>query len=158
MPEVKREIRSVGQRLSGLTAGDQFTFVLKRPKPRVDAENARRATSIVRDKLASAKRGIAALSAARAAAKQGNVEEALQAVDLAQSLLLALQGGLSDARDYSERAAQDESSALAEVKDAYKAAKDSADLAVQHADKVFEAFDHALRAVGAFVNEAASRG
>lgn len=55
MAEMKKEVRAIGQRISGLQAGETYTFVLKRPKPLADLTNARRCIKLTTGYLETSK-------------------------------------------------------------------------------------------------------
>lgn len=157
MPDIKREIRGVGQRLSGLSAGNSYTFVLKKPKPTVDVENARRATNRALDQLAAIAQAASELDSARDEASRGEVQNARGSYNRARSILTSLNRGLADAKEYSRCATDDAKDAPGEVKDEYDIAKDSADCAVQLADKAVQAVEEVTRAVGAIIEAAAAK-
>lgn len=155
MPDVKREIRGVGQRLSGLSAGNTYTFVLKKPKPIVDVENARRATLRAQAQLEATQQAAQDLDSARDEAGRGEIARARQSYEHARSILSGMNRGLGEAKEYSRCAADDAQDAPAEVKDEYEVAKDSAATAVELADQAVQALEEVLRAIGAVIEEAA---
>jgi hypothetical protein len=157
MADIKREIRGVGQRLSGLSAGNSYTFVLKKPKPTVDIENARRATSRALDQLAAITQAAAELDSARDEAGRGEVQTARGSYARAKSLLSGMNRGLADAKEYARCAADDAKDAPGEVKDEYDIAKDSAEAAVQLADQAVQAVEGVTQAIGAIIEAAAAK-
>ena len=66
MAEIKKEVRSIGQRISGLQAGETYTFVLKRPKPTADLTNARRCIKLTTGYLETARLAVDELEPGRA--------------------------------------------------------------------------------------------
>jgi hypothetical protein len=157
MADVKREVRALGQKITGLKAGDNVTLVLKKPKPKVDATSAKRAAKISDEAIGSAKNVVRLLSAARRQAPS-NGEAAKKQWQEAKSIFESMQGAVPRAKDWVKFAEDDASSAPGEVKDGYDAAKDGADTAVGQLDKVVEGLDEAVRAVGALIEEACNRG
>ena len=55
MADVKREVRALGAKITGLKAGDNVTLVFKNPKPRVDASDAKLAIQITDDSINAAR-------------------------------------------------------------------------------------------------------
>lgn len=157
MADVKREVRALGQKITGLKAGDNVTLVLKKPKPRVDATAAKKAAKISSDCISDAKDALADLSRAHGMAKGGDTTGARKLVDQAKAALDELKSQIPRAKDWAKSASQDNDSAPGEVKDGYGAAKDAADLVVGHMEKIAEGFEKAITAVGALVEETPNR-
>jgi hypothetical protein len=157
MGDVKRDVRALGQKITGLKAGDNVTLVLKKPKPQVDATPAKRAAKLAGDQLGLAKDVVRSLTKARDAASRGDATHAQETLASAQAALDALHADLNRAKDHATAAASDHESAPGEVKDGYGAAKDGADLAVGHLEKVADGLEKALRATHAFVAELGGR-
>ncbi len=157
MADVKREVRALGQKITGLKAGDNVTLVLKKPKPRVDATAAKKAAKIANDRIAQAKTALADLSRARGMALGGDHDGAREIMEAAMAKLDEIKADLPRAKDWAKTASQDNDSAPGEVKDGYGAAKDGADLVVGHLEKVAEGFEKAITAVGALVEETPNR-
>jgi hypothetical protein len=157
MADVKREVRALGQKITGLKAGDNVTLVLKKPKPKVDATPAKKANKVAGDGLHSAKDALQELSRARGLAHSGDIKGARELVNQARDVLDELKRELPRAKDHAKAMGQDADGAPSEVKDGYGAAKDGADLSVGHLEKAIEGLEKALRATGAFVEEASNR-
>jgi hypothetical protein len=157
MADVKREVRALGQKITGLKAGDNVTLVLKKPKPKVDATPAKRANQLAGEKLHQAQEALGQLSRARSLAASGDVAGARKLVDGARQALDAIKRETPRAKEWAQAMADDANGAPSEVKDGYGAAKDGADLSVGHLEKAAEGLERALRAVGAFVEEMAHR-
>lgn len=87
MAELKKEIRTLGQRISGLMAGNQYVFVLKRPNARVDVLNAERAIEIAEEQLGAVRKLFAEFERARADALRGEVASARAIFAKAKELL-----------------------------------------------------------------------
>ena len=64
MADVKREVRALGQKVTGLKAGDAVTLVLKRPKPKVAVTPAKNAAKLASEKLGDARSAVGTTSAA----------------------------------------------------------------------------------------------
>lgn len=156
MADVKREVRELGQRITGLKAGDQVTLVLKKPKPKVDAVSARRAAAIASEHVDLARSALTLLARARAMAAT-DAAGAQKLFEAAQQAIGQVQGALPLAQDWLDAAKKDADTAASEVKDGYGAAKDSADIAVKHLEHLGSGLENALRAVGAFVEEQLTR-
>lgn len=154
MAETQREIYAIGQRITGLTAGEEYTFVLKKPPPRVDVENARRSVQAAESSMESASRAAAQLERAHYFALAGDVDSAAGAVREAEHIFRVFMRGFSDATDHAERASADAKSAPAVVRDAYETARDGANLGPKFIETVREPFEEALRAVSALVEQA----
>jgi hypothetical protein len=150
MADVKKEVRELGQKITGLKAGDNVTLVLKKPKPKVDATCAKRAAGIADENTDVAREILNMISRAKDMA-QSDANGAKKLIKDAQRELGRLKGAVPRAKDWLESAKKDADSAASEVKDGYTAAKDSADIAVQHLEKVGEGLEKAVSAVGAFV-------
>lgn len=157
MADVKREVRELGQKITGLKAGDNVTLVFKKPKPKVDATAAKKTASIAAEHMDKAHDAIAALTQAHDAASNGDAKAAKGLFDDAKKVLSALQAAIPRAKDWAENAKSDHESAPGEVKDGYSAAKDGADISVGHMEKVAEGLDKAVSAVGAFIEEITNR-
>jgi hypothetical protein len=157
MAEIKKNVQTLGQRITGLTAGNQYVFVLTRPALRPDLENARRAARLCEHHLAESKRAIAALAQAREEAIRGDVAAARKFFEEAQALFAAVDATLGDAHDFATRAAEDAKDIAADVKDAYDAARDCAEQAVATAKKIAESAPQAVRSIGALIAETAAR-
>src|SRR5690349_935057 len=123
MADQKRDVRALGQRITGLKVGDNVTLVLKKPKPKVDATSAKRAKKVSDDKIKQAKDALNLLRAAKQAAEGGDGATARKQVGEAQKLFDQVNGAISRAKDWAKAAAEDASSAPGEVKDGYEAAK-----------------------------------
>jgi ABC-type transporter Mla subunit MlaD len=157
MADVKREVRSLGQTITGLKAGDNVTLVLKKPKPKVDASAAKKAANLAEQHIENAREAIQSLTRAHSIAAQ-NPAEAQKLLTRAKQVLDAVRAQVPRAKDWAKTAADDHGSAPSEVKDGYGAAKDGADLAAGHLEKVAEGLEKAVLAVGAFIEEVSSRG
>jgi F0F1-type ATP synthase membrane subunit b/b' len=157
MADIKREIRTIGQRLSGLTAGNKYTFVLKRPNVRVDVQNAERAIELAHQHTTTARKLLGQLAKAREDAIRGDHQSARGLLDSAKALVRDVNKGLSDAKEFAQRAIEDAKEVHADVKDAYAAAKDAAEQAVALPDKVMSGVQDVLKAIGAMVIEAEAR-
>jgi hypothetical protein len=154
MADVKREVTALGQKVVGLKAGDNYTLVLKRPKPKVDATNAKTSSRTIKSQIEAAKTAIAQLLDAKGAVDRGDRKNAQALWERASSVVDDLRGAISSAKDYAELAGDDVKQAQSEVKEAYQAAKDAADLSVQHAEKVADGMAEAVRTVGALIEHA----
>jgi hypothetical protein len=158
MADVKREIRALGQKVTGLKAGDTVTLVLKKPKPTVDATSAKTAAKVSGENITKARDAVSFLSRARAAASSGDGGIAKKLIGQAKSLMDQVGSSLTKAKDWADSAAGDADSAPSETKDGYGAAKDGAAVAVGHLGKIIEGMDKAYHAISAFVEEASGRG
>ena len=83
MADIKREIRTLGQRLSGLTAGNKYTFVLKRPNVRVDVVNAERAIELSSTQVSAIRKLLARTGVALSSIQRIELNEAFAAQVLA---------------------------------------------------------------------------
>jgi len=156
MADVKKEVRELGQKISGLKAGDNVTLVLKKPKPKVDATCAKRSAGIASEHVDVASDILNMISRARDMAVS-DAQGAKKLIRDAQRELGRIKGAVPRAKDWLESAKKDADSAASEVKDGYNAAKDSADVAVQHLEKIGEGLEKAVSAVGAYVEEQITR-
>ena len=154
---LKRDIRTLGQRLSGLTAGNKYTFVLKRPNVRVDVYNAERAIDLATEQVTLARKILGELENTRGQAARGQGASARSSLQGFKAKLRDLNMGISDAKEFAQRAAEDAKDAHADVKDAYTAAKDGAEAAVALAEKLQAGFGDVVKAVTAMVVEAEIR-
>jgi hypothetical protein len=157
MADVKRDVRALGQKITGLKAGDNVTLVFRKPKPKVDATVAKKAVTISEEAINSARDLVRELTRARQVASSGKVADAKRIFDTARKAADKLSGELPRAKEWLEGAKADADQAVAEVKDGYGAAKDGADLAVGHLKNVAEGVQKAIGAVGAFIEEMAGR-
>ena len=156
MADVKREVRALGQKITGLKAGDNVTLVLKKPKPKVDATSAKRAAKMTDEQVGAAKNVVRLLSSARRAAAS-DPTGAKKSWAEANEIFDGIEGAIGRAKDWAKFAADDASSAPSEVKDGYDAAKDGADTVVGQLEKVAEGLGEAVRATGALIEEACNR-
>jgi hypothetical protein len=157
MADVKREVRALGQKITGLKAGDNVTLVFKKPKPRVDATLAKRAVEISEEAINSARDMIRALQNAKGLASDFKIPEAQKLLDQARKVSDKLFGEMSRAKDWVESAKADADAALAEVKDGYNAAKDAADVASGQLKNIAEGAEKAIGSVFALAQEFGSR-
>lgn len=158
MAEIKKTITTLGQRVTGLSAGNQYVFTLQKPNLRPDLENARRATRIAHQQVVESRKLVAALRQGREEAKRGNLDGARQILDDAKKTYQQTRQGLEDARDFAKRAVEDAKDVHKDVKNAYEAGKESAENAVAFAEKILGSIPDTLRAFGAYVQEAITRG
>src|ERR1700760_4724002 len=98
MADVKREIKALGQKVTGLKAGDNVTLVLKPPKPTVDATSAKNAAKTANDNILSAKEAIGLLKKARDMASGGNADGAKKLVDQAKGMMDTFSKSLTKAK------------------------------------------------------------
>lgn len=154
MADIKREIRTLGQRLSGLTAGNKYTFVLKRPNVRVDVVNAERAIDLSSTQVSAIRKLLADLEQARDDAMRGSVDSAKGKLSAARAVAKDIVKAVSDAKEFALRATEDAKDAHADVKDAYSAAKDGAEHAVGVAENLMTGLGDVVKAVAALVIEA----
>jgi hypothetical protein len=154
MAEIKREIRTLGQRVSGLTAGNTYTFVLKRPNVRVDVFNALRSVELAEGQLVSLGKLLHDLEGIRGEAELGDGGSARSKFKAIKAMARDCSSQLSDAREFAVRAAEDAKDAHADVKDAYNAAKDGADHATSAGEALMSGLDEVLNAVDASIIEA----
>jgi hypothetical protein len=154
MAEIKREIRTLGQRVSGLTAGNTYTFVLKRPNVRVDVVNAIRSVELAQEQFVTMGKLMGDLERIRAEAELGNGASARAKFNQVKELVRSCGSLLSDAREFAVRASEDAKDAHADVKDAYNAAKDGAENAVEAGEALFGSVDEILKALGSMIVEA----
>lgn len=157
MAEIKKNVTTLGQRITGLQAGNQYVFILKRPSLRPDVENAHRATRIAHEQVLAHRKAITVLKQAREEAKRGNHDSAHSLLEQAKAAHAEVLKGIMDAKDFAQRAIDDAKDVHKDVKNAYEAAKDSAEHAVKFAEKVAEGFPNALKALGALILDARSR-
>lgn len=154
MADVKREIRTLGQRLSGLTAGNKYTFVLKRPNVRVDVVNAERAIELAEKQVTSIRKLLLDLEQARDDVMRGSVDSARSKLSAARASAKEVGKAVSDAKEFALRATEDAKDAHADVKDAYGAAKDGAEHAVGIAENLLTGLGDVVKVVAALVIEA----
>lgn len=157
MAQIKRTVRTVGQRITGLYAGNQYVFTLKRPNLRPDLENARRATRIAKQQLVAVRKLAKLLEQARDEATRGSIDSAREMYGQASDLFAKVKSGIADAKDYFDRATEDANEAVSEVKDAYSAGKDAAEQAVTLAQQTAKGIGRILEVIGAVIEEAAAR-
>ena len=154
MADIKREIRTLGQRLSGLTAGNKYTFVLKRPNVRVDVMNAEKAIEMAEAQIGAVRKLIANLENVRDEAMRGNVDSAKGQLLAAKAVSREITRAVSDAKEFAVRAAEDAKDAHADVKDAYSAAKDGAEHSVEIAQELLGGLGDVFKAVSAIIIDA----
>lgn len=154
MADVKREIRTLGQRLSGLTAGNKYTFVLKRPNVRVDVVNAEKAIALAETQIGAVRKLLVELEQVRNDAMAGSVDSAKGSMASARATARDIVRAVSDAKEFAIRAAEDAKDAHADVKDAYSAAKDGAEHSVGIAENLLGGLGDVVKAVSALIIEA----
>jgi hypothetical protein len=157
MAEIKKEVRSIGQRISGLQAGETYTFVLKRPKPTADLTNARRCIKLTTGYLETARLAVDELEQAHQHAGFGDITEAQRSVQRAKRCVERIGIALWDARGHAENAKEDATDSPGDTKSAYDLGAKAADLSIQHAEWIAKGIEESMRAVSAFVDEASTR-
>lgn len=157
MGEIKKEVRSIGQRLSGLQAGETYTFVLKRPKALADLTNARRCVKLAGSYLETSKLIMEELELAHQRINIGDQTGAQQSFQKAKSLKERIGILLGDAHGHEENAKEDATDSPGETKSSYDLGAKAANLSIQHAEWIAKGVDEAIRAVGAFIEESLSR-
>lgn len=157
MAEIKKNVTTLGQRITGLQAGNQYVFILKKPNLRPDVTNAHHATRIAHEQVVAHHKAITVLKQAREEAKRGDIEAAQRLLNEAKQAHGQVLRGIMDAKDFAQRALDDAKDVHKDVKSAYDAAKDSAEHAVKFAEKVAEGFPNAVKALGAMLQEAMTR-
>lgn len=154
MADIKREIRTLGQRMSGLTAGNKYTFVLKRPNVRVDVVNAEKAIAMAETQVGAVRKLLVEMEQVRNDAMAGSVDSARGGLESARAVARDIVKAVSDAKEFALRAAEDAKDAHADVKDAYSAAKDGAEHAVGIAENLLSGLGDVVKAVSALIIEA----
>ncbi len=157
MADIRKNVRAIGQRISGLQAGDTYTFVLKRPKPTPDLTNARRCVKLTSAYIDVVRSITDELEHAHQRAMLGDLTGAKAAFQKAKNLFDGVGIAVSTAHGHAEDAKGDLSDSPSETKDAYESAARAAELSLKHADWVAKGLDEVFRAVGAFVDEVAAR-
>lgn len=158
MADIKREIRTLGQRLSGLTAGNKYTFVLKRPNVRVDVVNAEQAIGLAEAQIGAVRKLVADLENIRDEALRGSADSARGRLQAARTVVRDITKAVSDAKEFSIRAAEDAKDAHADVKDAYSAAKDGAEHSVAIAEELLGGLGDVFKAITAIIIDAETQG
>ena len=153
MAEIKREIRTLGQRLSGLTAGNTYTFVLKRPNVRVDVFNAIRCLELAEEQITQLRKLLATLERLRDQMAQGG-GSARASLAAEKATLRQIVSGVADAKEFALRAADDAKDAHADVKDAYTEAKDGAEQAVAAAEALLSGMGDIMKSLTALCIDA----
>lgn len=153
--EVKKPIKALGERITGLRAGTKYVFVLPKPKAKLDNAKsaAKLATEIVEQVGAIAKQ----LAAAKKSVGRGDFKGAETAVKAAKAAYDALGQKLKEAKLYAESAADDAGSAIEDLKNAFDLGKKAAQAALKHAEGLYKALADTIRAVGAQIEEAKGR-
>jgi len=154
MADIKREIRTLGQRLSGLTAGNKYTFVLKRPNVRVDVVNAEKAIALAEAQIGAIRKLLVELEQTRDEALRGSADGAKGKLTSAKNVAREIGKAVFDAKEFALRAAEDAKDAHADVKDAYGAAKDGAEHAVGIAENLMGGLGDVFKAVSALIIDA----
>ena len=157
MGEIKKEVRAIGQRISGLQAGETYTFVLKRPKPTPDLTNARRCVKMAGGYIETAKLIMEELEQAHQRANFGDSVSARASWQKAKQYSERIGMAIGDARGHKENAADYAKDAPGDTKNAYDTGVKAADLSVQHAEWIAKGIEEAIQAVGAFVEELSHR-
>src|SRR5579859_1925184 len=99
MADVNRDVRELGQKITGLKAGDNVTLKLKKPKPKVDATAAKKTAAISEEHLDKAHDCVAALARARDSAHAGDSAGAKAAFKEAKDLLGQVQAAVPSAKN-----------------------------------------------------------
>jgi len=154
MADIKREIRTLGQRLSGLTAGNTYTFVLKRPNVRVDIVNALRGLEIAEEQIAALRKLLASVDQLRGQLAGGDASSGRDGLKSAKAVIRAIGSGIADAKEFAVRAAEDAKDAHADVKDAYSAAKEGTEHAVGIAENMLSGMGDIMKALTALCVDA----
>ena len=157
MAEMKKEVRAIGQRISGLQAGETYTFVLKRPKPLADLTNARRCIKLTNGYLETSKMIMEELEQTHQRINLGDLPSAQASFQKAKQMKERIGIILGDAHGPEEDAKEDATDSPGDTKSAYDLGAKAASLSIQHAEWIAKGLDEAMRAVGAFVEEAANR-
>lgn len=157
MADIKREIRTLGQRRSGLTAGNKYTFVLKRPNVRVDVVKAEKSLALAESQIGAIHKLLVEPEQARDDAMRADASAAQGKLDAARTAARDIAKAVSDAKEFALRAAEDAKDADADVKDAYGAAKDGAEQAVGIAESLMSGLGDVYKAVSAVIIEAATQ-
>ena len=157
MAEIKREIRTLGQRMSGLTAGNTYTFVLKRPNVRVDVYNALRGMELAETQLTELRKLLATLKRLRTQLSSGSADGARASLAAEKATLRSIVNGIADAKEFAQRAADDAKDAHADVKDAYGEAKDGAEQSVAAAEGLLGGMADVMKSLTALCIEAELR-
>ncbi len=157
MAEIKREIRTLGQRLSGLTAGNTYTFVLKRPNVRVDVFNAIRGLEIAEEQVTNVRKLLANLEQLRDKLSRGSADSARAALAGHKNVVREIAKGISDAKEFALRAADDAKDAHADVKGAYNEAKDGVEQVVAIAEGMMGGIGDVMKSLAAMCIEAELR-
>ncbi len=143
--------------MSGLTAGNTYTFVLKRPNVRVDVFNAMRGLEIAEEQVTNLRKLLASLERLRDKLSRGSADAARAALAAEKSALRDIAKGISDAKDFVQRAADDAKDAHADVKDAYNEAKDATEQAVGIAEGLLGGMGDVMKSLTAMCVEAELR-
>jgi hypothetical protein len=157
MADIRRNVRAIGQRISGLQAGETYTFVLKRPKPAPDLTNARRCVKLTSAYIDVVRSITDELDHAHQRAMIGDSSGAKTAFQKAKSLFDGIGIAVSNAHGHAEDAKGDSADSPSETKDAYESAAKAAELSIKHADWVAKGLDEVFRAVAAFIDEVSIR-
>jgi hypothetical protein len=157
MGEMKKEVRAIGQRVSGLQAGETYTFVLKRPKLTADLTNARRCIKMTTGYLETSKLIMEELEQAHQRINLGDLSSAQDSFQKAKNLKERIGIILGDANGPKEYAKEDATDSPGETKSAYDLGAKAATLSIKHAEWIAKGIDEAVRAVGAFVEESLNR-
>lgn len=100
MADIKREIRTLGQRMSGLTAGNKYTFVLKRPNVRVDVVNAEKSLALAESQIGAIRKLLVELEQARNNAMRADASAAQGKLDAAGTAARDIAKAVSDAKEF----------------------------------------------------------
>ncbi len=157
MAEIKKAVRAIGQRISGLQAGEIYTFVLKRQKPIADLTNSRRCIKLTTGYLETVRLALDELEQTHQRASIGDLTEAKASLQKAKHIVERIGIALWDARGHAEDAKEDATDSPGDTKSAYDLGAKAADLSIQHAEWIAKGIEESIRAVGAFVDESGTR-
>jgi hypothetical protein len=153
--EVKKPIKALGEKITGLKAGTKYVFVL--PKQKAKLDNAKSTTTNSRSSAESGAKLQKLLTQAHAAMKRGDKGQAKTFFDQARQVFSAVEKTAKEAEAFAKAAASDVESAVEETKQAYEAGKKAADAAHKNVDGIVKAGKDAIRAFGALFEETKSR-
>lgn len=153
--EVKKPIRALGEKISGLKAGTKYVFVLPKQKPKLD--NAKSTQKNSKTSAEGAAKLQKLLGQAHAAMKRGDKGNAKSFFDQAKQLYATVEKTAKEVEAFAKAAADDVESAVEETKEAYEAGKKAAETAKKNVDGIVKAGKNAIRAFGAMFEETNSR-
>lgn len=160
--EVRKEIGSLSEKISGLKAGTKYVIVVggsaAAKKKKWSVEDAKRAAKKAKEAAQNAKKGLDHLKKAQEALKSGDAQGAKSIFEQARSFLSGVQGAVNEAKSAGESAAD----AVGAEKDskarkALETASGGADKAVKFALNITNVFEKAAKAIGSAVEEASAR-